>query len=339
MRGGRDRDRPGRAGGRPGPLHRRGGRLGRRQRVRGQPRHHRPSEAGRPHRPPRQLRAQLPALLAHRHPHHLQGHHELVRGGHRHPGPAVRAEPADQLDTRPRPRRPLRHVAGGGQGLVDQPQPLLGIAHPGVAQRRPGLPPHRRLRLPGRDRARLRGPPNRPAPAPRGRAGAAQPRRPDRPVDDAAGARGARLLVRVGLHALRPGPLPVRARRVVREPLPGRLHRRVHQPDPGLVLHPARAGRGPVRPARLQERDLPRHPAGRRRGQALQEAPQLHRAGRDLRDQGLRRHALVSHGRQHRAGRRPADIGPRHRRGHPPGAAAHLERLCVLRPLRQRRGL
>ena len=42
---------------------------------------------------------------------------------------------------------------------------------------------------------------------------ATQPRRPDRPVDDAAGARGARLLVRVGLDAVRPGALPVRERR------------------------------------------------------------------------------------------------------------------------------
>ena len=105
-----------------------------------------------------------------------------------------------------------------------------------------------------------------------------QPRRPHRPVCDAAGAGGAGLLVRVGLHALRAGPLPVREHRVVREPLPGRLHRGVHQPDTGLVLHAARAGRSAVRPARLLQRDLPRHPARRRRDQAGQEAAQLHRA-------------------------------------------------------------
>ena len=62
------------------------------------------------------------------------------------------------------------------------------------------------------------------------------------------------------------------------EPLPGRLHRRVHQPVARLVLHAARAGRRPVRPARVPERDLPRHPAGRRRRQAVEEAAQLHRA-------------------------------------------------------------
>ena len=53
-----------------------------------------------------------------------------------------------------------------------------------------------------------------------------------------------------GLHALRPGPLSLREPRVVRGALPGRLHRRVHRPDPGLVLHLARAGHRPVRPAR-----------------------------------------------------------------------------------------
>ena len=52
--------------------------------------------------------------------------------------------------------------------------------------------------------------PDRPAPADRRRPGPAQPRRPDREVDDAPRARGARLLVRVGLDALRPGALPVR---------------------------------------------------------------------------------------------------------------------------------
>ena len=60
---------------------------------------------------------------------------------------------------------------------------------------------------------------DRPAPPVRRRADAAQPRRPDRAVDDAARPRGARLLVRVGLDAVRPGALPVREPRLVREPL------------------------------------------------------------------------------------------------------------------------
>ena len=44
---------------------------------------------------------------------------------------------------------------------------------------------------------------------------------------------------------------PFEQRRVVRVALPRRLHRRVRGPDPGLVLHAARAGHRPVRPAAL----------------------------------------------------------------------------------------
>ena len=116
---------------------------------------------------------------------------------------------------------------------------------------------------------------HRPPPADGRRARAAQPRRPDRPLDDAARARGARLLVRVGLDAVRPGALPVREPGVVREPLPGRLHRRVHRPDPRLVLHAARAGHGAVRPPGVPDVRQPRHRARRRRAEDVQEPAQL----------------------------------------------------------------
>ena len=101
---------------------------------------------------------------------------------------------------------------------------------------------------------------------------------PDDPtgrVDDAARARGARLLVRVRLDAVRPGALPVREPRLVRAPLPGRLHRRVHRPDPRLVLHAARARHRAVRPAGVQHLRRPRHRARRRRPQDVQVAAQL----------------------------------------------------------------
>ena len=80
----------------------------------------------------------------------------MVRGGHRHQGPHDRAQPRDRLGARPRPRRRLRQVARRGPRLVDQPQPVLGCADPGVEERRPPLPAHRRLRQPRRARARLR---------------------------------------------------------------------------------------------------------------------------------------------------------------------------------------
>jgi isoleucyl-tRNA synthetase len=105
------------------------------------------------------------------------------------------------------------------------------------------------LRLDRRPRARLRRAGHRPPPAAGRRPRAPEPRRPHREVDDAPRAGGARLLVRERQHAVRPGALPVREPRVVRQPLPGRLHRRVHRPDPRLVLHAARAGDRAVRPA------------------------------------------------------------------------------------------
>ena len=154
----------------------------------------------------------VPALLALRHPAGLQGGVVVVRRGDPVPGPDGRAEPADHLGARARQGRLVRQVAGQRPGLVDQPEPVLGLADPGVEVRRPALPARRRLRLARRARARLRRAPDRPAPAVRRRADPAQPGRPDRAVDDAPGAGGAGLLVRVRLDAVRPGALPVRER-------------------------------------------------------------------------------------------------------------------------------
>ena len=72
------------------------------------------------------------------------------------PRPDGRAQPADHLGARARQGRQLRQVAGQRPRLVDQPQPLLGLADPGVAERRPGVPAHRRVRLARRARGRLR---------------------------------------------------------------------------------------------------------------------------------------------------------------------------------------
>ena len=60
------------------------------------------------------------------------------------------------LGARARQARQLRQVAGERPGLVDQPQPVLGIADPGVAQRRPGPSARRRVWLDRRPRGRLR---------------------------------------------------------------------------------------------------------------------------------------------------------------------------------------
>ena len=169
------------------------------------------------------------------------------------------------------------------------------------------------------------------------RARPAQPRRPDRPLDDAPGARGARLLVRVGLDAVRPGALPVREPRVVRGPLPGRLHRRVHRPDPRLVLHAARAGHGAVRPSGVQDVRQPRHRPRLGQPEDVQEPAQLPRPDGGVRLPRRRRHALVpalvaDPARQRLLGHRGRPA--RHR---PPGPPAAVERVVLPRPLRQRR--
>ena len=90
----------------------------------------------------------------------------------------------------------------------------------------PAVPAHRRLRLARRARgatsalADQRRRPGRPAPPVHRRAHPAQPRRPDRRVDDAPHRGRARRLVRLGLDALRAGALPVREPGVVRQPQP-----------------------------------------------------------------------------------------------------------------------
>ena len=102
-----------------------------------------------------------------------------------------------------------------------------GSARPGVEVRRRALPPPRRLRLLRGDRARLRpaaarqGRHARPAPPVRRRADPAEPRRPHRQEHDAPRHRRPRRLVRLGLHVVRPGALPVREQGLVRAPLPG----------------------------------------------------------------------------------------------------------------------
>ena len=162
---------------------------------------------------------------------------------------------------------------------------------------------------------------HRPPPADGRRARPAQPRRPDGPLDDAPRAGGARLLVRVGLDAVRPGALPVREPRLVRGALPGRLHRRVHRPDPRVVLHAARAGHGAVRPAGVQDVRQPRHRARRRRPEDVQEPAQLPRPDGGVRPLRRRRHALVP-------ARRRRSCAAATSRSPPTGSATPSARCC-----------
>ena len=145
-----------RADGRARSVHGRRRAVGRRARLRRQPRRDPRPQGPRRGAAPRDLRPPVPALLALRPAARLPGHLVVVRRGDQVPRPDGRAQRGDHLGARAPQARQLRQVAGERPRLVDQPQPLLGLADPGVAQRRPGLPAHRRLRLAGRAGGRLR---------------------------------------------------------------------------------------------------------------------------------------------------------------------------------------
>ena len=189
--------------------------------------------------------------------------------------------------------RLVRQVAGQRPGLVDQPQPVLGLADPGVEVGRPGVPAGGRLRLAGRAGARLRG---------EGRPTCTGPAideltRPN--PDDPTGRSTMRRVPEVldcwfesGSMPFAQVHYPFENRGVVRAPLPGRLHRRVHRPDPRLVLHDARAGHRAVRPAGVPQLRQPRHPARLRRPQDVQEPAQLPGRLRGVRHLRLGRDAV-----------------------------------------------
>ena len=227
-------------------------------------------------------------------------------------------------------------MAGERAGLVDQPEPVLGLPDPGLAERRPELPAHRRVRVAGRAGARLRCPARRPAPARHRRADPAEPGRPDRQVGHAPGAGGAGLLVRVRVDAVRAGALPVRERGLVRQPLPGRLHRGVHAADPRLVLHAARAGDSAVRPPGLPRLREPRHRARQRRPEDVQEPAQLPGRQRGLRRLRVRRHALAADGQPDPARRRHRGVAARRQGRGAAGDPAAVELVLLLRPVRER---
>ena len=189
----------------------------------------------------------------------------LVRRGHRVPRPAC-VELNQQINWIPDHVRDgaVRQVARGRPRLVDHPQPLLGLADPGVAQRRPRLPARStstaRIDELEADFGVRSTDLHRPfiddlvRPNPDDPTGQSMMRRVPEVLD---------CWFESGSMPFAQVALPVREPGVVRRPLPGRLHRRVHRPDPRLVLHAARAVGGAVRPARVPQLHLPRRRARR----------------------------------------------------------------------------
>ena len=124
------------------PVHRRRRRVGRRERVRRQPQDH---------RPPQGTRASCCATTptTHNYPHCWRTDTPIIYRAMSSPGtsrsPTFRdrmVELNQQINWIPDHVRDgaVRQVARRRTRLVDQPQPLLGRADPGVAQRRPRLP-------------------------------------------------------------------------------------------------------------------------------------------------------------------------------------------------------
>ena len=174
-----------------------------------------------------ELRALLPALLALPQPADLQGRVELVRAGHRVPRPHGRAQPADQLGAR-RTSRTASSASGSRTPATGRSAATGTGARPsrcGRATTRTTRASTSTARSPSsrRDFGRCRATRRRGGPAPpvHRRAHPPEPRRPDRPVDDAPHRGRARRLVRLRLDAVRPGALPVREPGLVRQPQPG----------------------------------------------------------------------------------------------------------------------
>ena len=190
-----------------------------------------------------------------------------------------------------------------------------------------------------RARARLRRAADRPAPAVHRRAHPAQPRRPDRAVDDAPGRGRPRLLVRVRVDAVRPGALPVREPGVVRAPLPGRLHRRVHRPDARAGSTRCTCWPPPCSTSRRSGRASPTASSSattaRRCPSRCGNYPDPDEVFDTLR---RRRPALVAAVVAGAARRRPDRRRRASVEARPRGAPPALEHVVVLHPLRQRRG-
>ena len=122
--------------GRARTIHRRCPTVGGHARVRRQRRHRQGAEGSRRCRPPRHLQPPVSALLAMRRAVGLPRDQQLVRAGVVVQGPDGRAQPANPVGPGARQGGQLRQVARQRTRLEHQPQPLLGVADPGVAQRR-----------------------------------------------------------------------------------------------------------------------------------------------------------------------------------------------------------
>ena len=253
----------------------------------------------------------------------------------------------DPLGARARGYGSLRQLAGLGARLEPESESILGHAAADLALRQGSLrdPLHRldrRARAASRARARI------------DRGSASREHRPDHvPIrqdpgrNHAARLGGVRLLVRIGLDALRAEPLSIRRgqARVRREEFSGQLHRRGPRSDARVVLHAARLVDRAVWSARVRERGGQWTDPRQRRQEDVQAAKKLSRPddrGRgvrcrraagllDLRPSRARRADALWSRRQRRRGPRR----PRHGQGRDLAAAKRVQLPRHLRPRRR----
>ena len=152
-------------------------------------------------------------------------------------------------------------------------------------------------------------------------------------------ARGPRLLVRVGIDALRAAALSLRAHGRARRLLSGPLHRRGTRSDARLVLHDARPRDQPLREESVSQRDRERDDPRERRQEDVEAAQELSRSQRHPGDLRRRRAARVHDRFPGRAGRGAAFRRSRSQGDRAHGRAALLERALVLHDLRRGRRL
>src|SRR5438128_1751439 len=320
--------------------------LGKRRHLRGALRQGRCADGGADRGPARAraaaargaLRARIPALLAMRDAAALLREIVLVHRDLAAARGAAARQRLHQLVPAARQARPFWRLACQQRRLGALARALLGHPAAGVALRgwAPArdrfLRPARRAR--GDDAVRppssVRRPRAVPVPA-RGRAAGGRAGGSLRaPHDPRAG--GHRRVVRLRGDALRPAPLPVRARRALPRALPGRLHMRGAGPDARLVLLAARGRDAAGQACALSQRGVPR-PDPRRGGpEDVEVQGQRSRAMAGARDARRRRLPLVLLRLQATVGRLSLLRTGDRRRGAPVPEAA-VEHLLLLRPV------
>ena len=279
-------------------------------------------------------RACVPVLLAVPHALVVLRAHRLVRPDDAGEGSPARRQRLGALVPLAYPARAVRQLAREQRRLGALTRALLGNAAADLAVRAPARTGGRVAH--GAQRARRSRPDRHRSAQARHRRGVVRLSR----VRGALRARpgGHRHVVRLGGDAVRAMGLSPRARsrhRGVRTELPRRLHLRGDRPDAWLVLHAHGRGRLALRRGGLPERRVSRADPRRRGPEDVEVARQQHRPVRRPRSTWRRHPPLVPPHERFAVGG-PSRVVRGFRRDRPPVPADPLERVFVLRHVRER---